>query len=157
MSAPVAGRAWLARLLLVLVALGAFAAVAVALQRGATEQMGPRPIAWGKEPCAHCRMLIGEPRHAAQVVLRDGSAKSFDDPGCLFSYLRETRDDVAQRYFRHGRQDRWLTAPAVAFERGASTPMGFGLLAVDPGTPSALSLQDAAAELHARSRSGGGH
>ena len=142
---------WLLRGAFSLLGLSAIAVVAVALQRGAVSEQGPRPIAWGQEPCAHCRMLIGEAGHAAQVVLRDGSAKSFDDPGCLLRYLDQTADEVAETYFHHGREARWLRAPEVAFVRGAQTPMGFGLLAVGPRTPDALSLPQAAAELRARS------
>ena len=149
---------WLTRGALSLLGLGAIAVAAVALQRQSATAHGPRPIAWGKEPCAHCRMLIGEAAYAAQVVLRDGSAKSFDDPGCLLRYLDEApAGEVVERYFHHGRAPRWLRAPEVVFVHGGPTPMGFGLVAADPGTPDALSMAQAAAEVRARAHAPSGH
>lgn len=154
MSGESLAKVWLVRGALSLLGLGAIAAIAVALQQQSASERGPRPIVWGQEPCAHCRMLIGEAGHAAQVVLRDGSAKSFDDPGCLMRYLEQAPDEVAETYFHHGREPRWLRAPEVFFVRGAQTPMGFGLVAADPGTPGALSWSQAVAEVRARGSHG---
>ena len=45
----------------------------------------PRPpdIAYGKDPCANCGMLINDPRFAAAYVTRNGQARLFDDIGCM--------------------------------------------------------------------------
>ena len=47
----------------------------------------PAPIAFDREPCAHCRMLISDPAFAAQLENADGEVASFDDPGCLLAAL----------------------------------------------------------------------
>ncbi|MEB2346960.1 MAG: hypothetical protein OZ948_19785 [Deltaproteobacteria bacterium] len=111
---------------------------------------GPQPIAWDREPCAHCRMLISEPGFAAQLQLRDGSVESFDDPGCLFARLDARPGHVHALWFHHLREDRWLPGDGVAFVRVAPTPMDFGFGAVDPGTPGSFPLEAVRAELRAR-------
>lgn len=111
---------------------------------------GPHPIVYDREPCAHCRMLISEPRFAAQLETKDGEVQSFDDPGCLFAGLATRAPDVRALWFHHVREDRWLDAEHVAFEAGEHTPMGYGLGAVDAGAPGALSLDVARARIAER-------
>ena len=103
---------------------------------------GPEPIAWDREPCAHCRMLIGDPAFAAQIVTADGVAASFDDPGCLLS-AEASHPAVRAVWFHHLREDRWIPGDQVGFVRVPRTPMGFGLGAVDAGEPGAVSLAQA--------------
>ena len=103
---------------------------------------GPQPIAWDREPCAHCRMLIGDPAFAAQLQTADGTVASFDDPGCLLS-AEASHPGVRALWFHHWREDRWISGDRVAFVPVPATPMGFGLGAVDAGEPGALSLAQA--------------
>jgi len=111
---------------------------------------GPQPIAWNREPCAHCRMLIGDPAFAAQLHLADGAVESFDDPGCLFARLEARPARVHALWFHHVREDRWLPAEAVAFVRVPHTPMQFGFGAVDAGAAGAVPIEAVRAELRAR-------
>src|SRR5690606_8718548 len=68
---------------------------------------GPQPIAWDREPCAHCRMLISDPAFAAQLHRSDGTVESFDDPGCLLARLAAPGAPVAALWFHHVREERW--------------------------------------------------
>lgn len=111
---------------------------------------GPRGISWDHEACAHCHMLIGDPAFAAQLETTDGETPAFDDPGCLLAYLAERRPRVAAVYFHHLREDRWIPGDRVAFVQVAGSPMGYGLGAVDAGTPGAISLERAEALVVAR-------
>ena len=111
----------------------------------------PQPIAYDREPCAHCRMLISEPRFAAQLETQDGEIRSFDDPGCLLAELATHPEGYRALWFHHVREDRWLDAAHVAFEAAERTPMGYGLGAVDAGTKGALSLDQARARVAERS------
>ncbi len=124
--------------------------VALIVARSGGVPDGPVPITWNREPCAHCRMLVGEPAHAAQLVTRDGMVANFDDPGCLFRYLSEHTPDVHRLWFHHGADDRWLGVDEVGFATGAMTPMGFGLVAVDRTTTGALDLPAARAWIDAQ-------
>lgn len=115
---------------------------------------GPVELVWDKAACASCRMHVGEPPFAAQLTDKAGRTHAFDDPGCLFLYLEQERPQVHAMWFRHHREPRWLPADRVAFARMEVTPMGFGLAAVDPGTPDTLDF--AAAKAHCLAREAGG-
>jgi hypothetical protein len=104
---------------------------------------GPEPIAWDREACAHCRMLIGEPGFAAQLQTRDGQVLSFDDPGCLFEHLGDEVAGVHAIWFHHADEDRWLRAEETGFRRVARSPMGFGLAAVALDEPHELTVEAA--------------
>lgn len=106
---------------------------------------GPAELVWDKTACAHCSMHVGEPEFAAQLQTQDGRTLAFDDPGCLFLLLDAERPPVHAIWFRHCREARWLPAAAVAFVELTPTPMGFGLGAVDAGTPGSLAFAVAAA------------
>jgi len=114
----------------------------------------PVAIVWDREACAHCRMAIGEPRYAAQLVTTDAQVASFDDVGCLFRYLDERKPTVHRLWF-HGEGDAWVAAAEVAFADGHTTPMGSGLAAVPASTPGAHPLE-AVRYLH-RAEAGHGH
>ena len=111
---------------------------------------GPQPIAYDRQSCAHCHMLISEPRFAAQLHTEDGAVESFDDPGCLLEAIDVGSPAVRALWFHHVREDRWLDGAHVAFEDAGQTPMGYGLGAVDAGTAGAVSLDEARARVTAR-------
>jgi NosL len=134
-------------ILALLACVAALAALTLWVVAPGTPASGPVPVAWDKETCAHCHMHIGEPGFAAQLQTRDGAVLDFDDPGCLFEWMARHTPPVSALYFHHASADRWLTAADVAFIRKSPSPMGFGLAAVDPGTPGSISLEDARAEV----------
>jgi copper chaperone NosL len=117
----------------------------VVLARAQRLPGGVEPVAWDRAACAHCRMLIGEPSFAAQLQLRDGRVLDFDDPGCLLRQLAEEHAGVHAVWFHHAHEDRWLRADQVGFERGAASPMGWGLAAVGLDEPHDLDLAAATA------------
>lgn len=121
-------------------------ALLLALQAFACGRVeGPREIVWDREPCAHCRMLISEPAFAAQLETAEDELPAFDDPGCLLAYLSRHGASVRRIWFHHLTEDRWIPGDQVAFVRVPRTPMGYGLGALDAGTPGALSLEEAKA------------
>jgi len=128
------------------VAAAAAVLVVVTVAGGHSVPDGPVPVAWDHEPCGHCRMLVGEPAHAAQLITSDGEVVDFDDPGCLIHYLADRRPSVHRLWFHDSQSDRWLGPDQVRFRTGAITPMGFGLAAVADG-PGTLDLDAARALL----------
>lgn len=111
----------------------------------------PTAIAYDREACAHCHMLIGDPRYAAQLVTEAGDVLDFDDPGCALRYLAEVHPAVHRLWFRDARRDRWLAAGDVRFAPGADTPMGYGLAAAAAADGQAgLGLDEAAARVARR-------
>jgi hypothetical protein len=131
---------WLGGLVLALAA----SAVAFGIRAASRLPDGPVALHWDKAACACCSMHVGEPRFAAQLTTTDGRTLAFDDPGCLFSSLEEGNLSVHAIWFHHLREDRWLPSTAVAFIEVTPTPMGFGLGAIDPGTPGAIAFEAAA-------------
>ena len=132
-------------LLLAVLALGL---AAVGIWRTATALPdGPEEVAWDKAACAECRMHVGDRRFAAQLQTMDGKVLEFDDPGCLLVYLAREKPQAHALWFRHLREDRWLSSERVGFVPAAQTPMGHGLGAVDAGEPGALTLLQAQAKL----------
>jgi copper chaperone NosL len=120
----------------------AAAAVSLVIRSGTRIPDAVQPIAWNAETCAHCRMLIGDPAFAAQVITDDGGVHSFDDPGCAVHYLRAHRGHVHRAWFHAGRGDAWIPLAEVGFERVGTSPMGSNVIAVPRTTPHALALED---------------
>lgn len=118
--------------------------VVVAIVRAGASELPTevQPIAWNAETCAHCRMLIGDPAFAAQVITSDGDVLSFDDPACAARYIRSNRDHVHRAWFHAGRGDTWIALADVGFVRVATSPMGSGVIAVPRATSGALTLED---------------
>jgi hypothetical protein len=107
----------------------------------ATDPNSPPHLAFDRAACAHCGMLVSEPRHAAALRVREGAELPFDDPGCLFQYVLEQRPAVTQMWFHTPTE--WVREDAVAFLAGGQTPMGSGLLAVEVGTAGSLGVGEA--------------
>ncbi len=132
---------------------GAILAIRALIARGSRLPDEPQPIAWDREMCAECRMHIGEPAFAAQLITAGGQVLSFDDPGCLFIHLADTRPEVHRAWVRHVEQDRWLPLAEAGFVRVDTSPMGYRLAAVGAGTPGALTWTEAQTEaVRARAR-----
>ena len=123
-------------IVIVLVAVGAFVA-----RGGSTVPDSVQPIAWNAEACAHCKMLIGDPAFAAQVITNEGDVLSFDDPGCAARYIRAHEGTIHRAWFHAGKGDGWIALADVAFVKVPTSPMGSGVMAVRRGTPGALSLE----------------
>lgn len=107
--------------------------VLLGLLAGCARPSGPRPpeIAFGRDPCAECGMIINDPRFAAAYVTRDGQARLFDDIGCMAVHHRKHREDVAAFYVRDYETKAWLDAAQAFFVHAPHlpTPMGYGLAA----------------------------
>lgn len=127
---------------IVLVAIAALTGAVVHVVTAAGELPdAPLPVAWDREICGHCRMHVGEPRHAVQLVAEDGAVTTFDDVGCALRFLTEHKPAIHRLWF-HGEGETWIASDRVGFVTTAATPMGSGLLAVDGATPGARRLDE---------------
>lgn len=125
---------------LLLALVGGLSATLHYLSRLPTE---PVAVIWDKEACAHCHMHVGEPHFAAQLQTQHGEILNFDDPGCLLHYREKHKPSVHAIYFRHLREDRWLTESETGFVSVEPSPMGYNLGAVPLDTPGAMTAQAA--------------
>ena len=44
---------------------------------------GPVPIAWGRDSCARCRMILSQKAFGGEIRAADGAVSKFDDRDCL--------------------------------------------------------------------------
>ena len=116
---------------------------------------GPAPIAFDRTPCAHCGMLISDPRFAAQLRTEAWDVLSFDDPGCLLRWRLEHPQPPAAVWYHHVHEDRWLRESETAFVPVPDSPMGFEIGAVAAGSPGSFDAAEAYERVkRAQSRAG---
>lgn len=126
----------------------ALAALALVLREVALAQRPPEApvaVAWDRVACAHCRMLVSEPRFAAQAHMRGGAVHYFDDPGCALLWAEARRASLHELWFRDLDSDRWLRRAEVGFVPARPSPMGYGLGARPAAEPGALTPDQALA------------
>jgi copper chaperone NosL len=100
----------------------------VGCTKGPEEPVDP---VWGKQPCAHCRMLVSERAPAAQLTLADGTRHYFDDVGCMVSLVERERLSPRHQWVRSG--EAWVPAESTRYASGVPTPMGYGFLPAAQG------------------------
>ena len=108
---------------------------------------GPEEPVWGKQACAHCAMIVGDKRYAAQVVL-GGERSHFDDVGCMIAFVEKRGSRPERAWVRDEAHDGWLESERARYRRGAKTPMDYGFAASTDGP---LSFEDVSRDLVARS------
>lgn len=95
---------------------------------------------WGKQPCAHCHMLVSDPTTAAQLLTQAGERLHFDDVGCLIEYVAARGGEVALAWVRDAR-GQWGNALRARYRSGGSTPMGYGFVVDERGALEFTELQ----------------
>ncbi len=92
----------------------------------------PPEIAYGRDMCDVCGMIISEPRFAAAVVTTDGKTLKFDDVVEMFSFEQRHPDTRVRAWFVHdynsqnwtnGETAWYVTSPEI------KSPMGGGIAA----------------------------
>jgi copper chaperone NosL len=104
-----------------------------------------RPIepVWGKQACAHCAMLLSEPRFGAQLTTEAGDRFYFDDPGCMAAFVHDRSPRVRAMWVREA--SGWVDAKSARYEAAAS-PMDYGFAPRAGGTADWAAVQHAALE-----------
>ncbi len=129
-------RVWLQRAFLLLVSV-----LAIACGNG---DRAPQEPVWGKQPCAHCAMLLSEKAHGAQLVTVDGDRLFFDDLGCLVAWTDAHPQAARDQWVRTADTQAWLPLTAAGFAPAAHTPMDFGFVATaKPGPTTWQQVTDA--------------
>jgi copper chaperone NosL len=51
--------------------------------------VGPRPIQYGTDQCAHCDMTIIDARYGTELVTKKGKIYTFDSIECMIDFLQD--------------------------------------------------------------------
>lgn len=106
---------------------------------------GPKPIAYGEEACAYCRMSIVDKRYAAQLVSETGKTFSFDAIECMIHYQGENHDHAwhMELVTDYTQPTKLMPVSDAVLLRSKQlpSPMGMYLTAV-PNEAKALELQE---------------
>jgi len=116
---------------------------------------GPARIAWGRDVCEHCQMVISDKRFAAEIRLA-GHVHRFDDPGCAFRWLEaQTGGEAATEIWvmDEDRQE-WIDARTALYRPGQRTPMAYGFGAVSKPERGSLDFDAVRQAIREREQSG---
>jgi hypothetical protein len=125
------------------------ALVGAALAAGCTKDDAPVEPAWGKEPCAHCAMVLSERRFGAQILTRGGDRFFFDDPGCMVVFAQRRGLDAERAWVRDEASGRWVDARGAHYAGGAKSPMDYGF---EPSGAGPLAWDDMRARVLAKEK-----
>ena len=92
----------------------------------------PVTIDTANDACAQCRMVVSNPRLAAQIVAAGEEPQVFDDIGCLRDFLgSRPLAPTAVIYVADHRTGAWVEAAAAVYTRirTEGTPMASGIVA----------------------------
>lgn len=93
----------------------------------------PKPIRYGHDECAECKMTLVDQRYGAELVTAKGKVFKFDDLNCLLAYEKKLASDTAPRAYvvDCNRPNHFLGSDqAVLLQHdGLRTPMGSRLAA----------------------------
>lgn len=110
---------------------------------------GPGKIAWDRDVCVRCSMVISDRAYAAQI--RDPMKKvlKFDDAGCAVFWKEHQSwsDADIEFWVADSRAEpagsQWLDARKAVYAGGKRSPMGYGFAAVPEGTAGAVTFAEA--------------
>jgi hypothetical protein len=90
----------------------------------------PRAIELGRSTCAKCRSVILSVDAAAQAAYTDGTARLYDDLGCMATDP-EALGGRAELYVQMAGGRGWVRAEDITFASppGAKTPQGYNYFA----------------------------
>lgn len=98
-------------------------------------ERGPKPIRYGQDECAECRMTLVDQHYGAEFITAKGKVFTFDDINCLLTFRRNAArppDAGAQSVvINFNRSNAFIPVEQAFFlnHPGLRTPMGSSLAA----------------------------
>lgn len=126
------------------------ASIALAVAASACAAPGPRTIAYGRDTCDYCHMLITDRRFGGQLVTSKGKVHAFDSVECLAAYYlaNDAAADGSHLWVADfGEPEHWVAEDQAVFARSTvlQSPMGLGIVSFD-AKPDTAAIRG---ELHA--------
>jgi copper chaperone NosL len=97
------------------------------LAAGCNAAAEPADPVWGKQTCQACRMIVDNPRFAAQLLDAGGERRFFDDIGCLAEALDKLAAAPRGIWVRSA-DGRWIDARTARYADSAPSPMDYGFV-----------------------------
>lgn len=113
---------------------GALAALALVLALSSCD-VGPKPIRYGRDECAECKMTLVDRHYGAELITARGKVHKFDDLNCLLTFQRRDSGRASTTpqlvVIEFDRPDTFLPVEQALFLRHdrLNSPMGSGLAA----------------------------
>lgn len=117
---------------------------------------GPAKMAWDRDACANCQMVISERRFAMQARV-GGRVHRFDDPGCAVEWLDRQAGDAAETaelWVMDQEGGEWIDARSAFYRGGQRTPMAHGFGAIAESEPGAVDFETFRRRIRERERPG---
>jgi len=92
----------------------------------------PPAIAYGRDVCDACGMIISDAKFAAATVTTDGKTFKFDDAGEMFSYHAKHPELQVRAWFAHDyNSQQWIPGSTAFYviAKDIKSPMGTGVVA----------------------------
>jgi len=92
----------------------------------------PPNIAYGRDMCDACGMIISEAKFAAATVMTDGKTLKFDDAGEMFTYHAKHPELQVRVWFVHDyNTQNWINGQSAFYvvAKDIKSPMGTGVAA----------------------------
>jgi copper chaperone NosL len=104
---------------------------------------GPRPIEFGRDNCAQCRMQIVDQRFGGELVMATGKTIEFDAIDCLLDYARTTQRVQSTWVVDYSNPGHLIAASTAVFveTRSPGAPMGRQLIAVSSDSSAHIILE----------------
>jgi len=98
-----------------------------------------RPVAYGTDECAYCKMIVMDHRYGAELVTQKGKVSTFDAAECLIEYLYHHEELLQTASFllvtSYTEPDQLIDAKSATYlvSKNMPSPMGAYLTAFSSG------------------------
>ncbi|WP_313189539.1 nitrous oxide reductase accessory protein NosL [Sphingobacterium sp.] len=78
----------------------------------------PKPIKYGSDQCAYCKMTISDARFGTQLQTKKGRVYNFDDVQCMISFVKESsvkKEEVAAYFLPDYSSNKLLPADKMFY------------------------------------------
>jgi nitrous oxide reductase accessory protein NosL len=113
-------------------------------------ESGPAEVKWDRVTCERCRMVLSDPRFAAQIRYFPANKRSkvamFDDIGCAVLWLEQqpwANDSRTEIWVADHRSRQWIDARKAYYVKLNSSPMEYGFGAQQDPVENALDFAKA--------------
>jgi len=111
------------------------------------ETTGHIEIAWDRDTCEKCQMLISDRHFAVQVRSPKNKVFLFDDLGCALHWLNAQSWQAQELWVMDFQNQTWLNAHMAHYVAHQKTPMDYGFGATAQATKNSLDFETAKTQI----------